>query len=241
MLDSFPSRGSLVKKKKDSQILEVTSSHFLLTDGHFRCIIKKIVEKGQMRMTQKRMQKRRMIEECAKGLFLKNDAVNTSVDEIAALAGIAKGTFYLYFKDKEELIGRVVNNLCVELLEKAFLHTQDALYSDIIQRLIAMAEYIIDYYEENPCAIRLVKNNLSVGLLQKEIYNLSELDFKGIWTELVAYCKQKGFSRRETYDRLYLIVELTSSATYFSIVEGKPDSIEQMKPIILDNVKRLLG
>ena len=44
--------------------------------------------------------------------------------------------------------------------------------------------------------IYLVKNNLSVGLLQKEIYNLSELDFKGIWTELVAYCKQKGFSRK---------------------------------------------
>lgn len=192
-------------------------------------------------MTQKRMQKRRMIEECAKKLFLKNDAVNTSVDEIAAMSHIAKGTFYLYFKDKEDLIGRVVNNLCVELLEKAFLHTQDASYPDIVRRLIAMAEYIIDYYEKNPCAIRLVKNNLSVGLLQKEIYHLSELDFGSIWTELVAYFKQKGFDGRETYDRLCLIVEMTSSATYFSIVEGRPDSIEQMKPIILDNIKRLLG
>ncbi len=192
-------------------------------------------------MTQKRLEKRRRIEECAKELFLKKDAGNTSVDEIAGLAGIAKGTFYLYFKDKEELVGRVVNNLCVELLEKAFLDTKDAHYPNIIQRLIAMAEYIIDDYSRNPGVIRLVKNNLSVGLLQKEIYHLSALDFQSIWTELVAYCKQQGFSSRETYDRLYLIVELTSSATYFSIVEGKPDSIEQMKPIILDNVKRLLG
>lgn len=192
-------------------------------------------------MTQKKMLKRQMVESCAEKLFLEKGSADISVDEITGLAGIAKGAFYLYFRDKEELIHRVVNNLCLDLLEQAFMATQQKAFPDIIERLVAMTGFIIDYFISAPNAIRLVKNNLAVGLLQREIYSLSELDFKGIWVNLVAYCKQKGFHKQEAYDRLYLIVELTSSAIYSSIVEGKPDSIDRMKPIILDNVRRLLG
>ncbi len=40
-------------------------------------------------------------------LFIKEGYDNVSVDEIIAKANIAKGTFYYYFKSKEEMLGQV--------------------------------------------------------------------------------------------------------------------------------------
>ena len=45
---------------------------------------------------------------------IKQGIVNTSINEIAKEAGIAKGTVYLYFKSREELINNVFN-YCFEM------------------------------------------------------------------------------------------------------------------------------
>ena len=43
-------------------------------------------------------------------LFAERGFAGTRVDDIAARAGVSKGTLYLYFKDKEEIFGAVVRN-----------------------------------------------------------------------------------------------------------------------------------
>jgi AcrR family transcriptional regulator len=43
------------------------------------------------------------IQEAAKGVFFKRGYQKSSVDEIAKIAGISKGTIYFYFKNKEDL------------------------------------------------------------------------------------------------------------------------------------------
>src|SRR3970282_1244923 len=47
---------------------------------------------------------RAAIREAANGLFLKQGVDNTTVDAICAAAGLSKGTFYLYFHRKEDLL-----------------------------------------------------------------------------------------------------------------------------------------
>ena len=51
-------------------------------------------------------------EICAAALELvaERGFAGTRVDDIAARAGVSKGTLYLYFKDKEEIFGAVVRN-----------------------------------------------------------------------------------------------------------------------------------
>ncbi len=44
------------------------------------------------------------IRDAAHRLFVKNGFKNTTVDAIAAAAGVAKGTFYLHFDQKEDLL-----------------------------------------------------------------------------------------------------------------------------------------
>ena len=52
-------------------------------------------------------------------LFTEKGIKNTSVDEISSSAGVAKGTFYLYFKDKYELQDRLIAKKSYQLFYKA--------------------------------------------------------------------------------------------------------------------------
>src|SRR5512132_3834692 len=47
---------------------------------------------------------RNAIREGANGLFLERGIDQTTVDAICEAAGVSKGTFYLYFKRKEDLL-----------------------------------------------------------------------------------------------------------------------------------------
>ena len=67
-----------------------------------------------MGIDEQKSAKRRGMIQAATALFAKKGHHRTTVDEITKEAGVAKGTFYLYFRDKEELLKLVMQ----ELLEK---------------------------------------------------------------------------------------------------------------------------
>src|SRR3954454_24296183 len=54
------------------------------------------------------MRKRKAIVGAATTTFLKKGYLGTSMDEIAALAGVSKQTVYKHFADKERLFSEVV-------------------------------------------------------------------------------------------------------------------------------------
>lgn len=60
------------------------------------------------------------IRDAAIALFNKQGIHNTSIQEIANQAGVAKGTIYLYFKNREELVRKVIA-YCFDLYKKAFI------------------------------------------------------------------------------------------------------------------------
>ena len=55
--------------------------------------------------------------QAAFNLFTKEDITNVSVNDIVKNAGVAKGTFYLYFKDKYD----IRNHLIAHKASKVFL------------------------------------------------------------------------------------------------------------------------
>jgi len=59
--------------------------------------------------------KRQLLLEAAQKLFSRHGYRRTSVDDIAQEAGVAKGTVYVYFNDKEALFKAVVDYFAEEL------------------------------------------------------------------------------------------------------------------------------
>ena len=71
-------------------------------------------------MESRKEQKRQSLLDAAYALFKEQGLAKTSVDEIVRGANVAKGTFYLYFHDKDQLLGQLVYNISAQVLEEAY-------------------------------------------------------------------------------------------------------------------------
>ena len=68
-------------------------------------------------MTKGEQSRQRLID-CAAELFWKNGYAATGISEILNASGLPKGSFYFYFKSKEELAVAVVSYYQAALLDK---------------------------------------------------------------------------------------------------------------------------
>src|SRR5882724_1149937 len=59
---------------------------------------------SQREGSQRSERTRAAIRNAANALFLEHGVDSTTVDAICAMAGVSKGTFYLYFRRKEDLL-----------------------------------------------------------------------------------------------------------------------------------------
>ena len=74
--------------------------------------------KGVEKMTKGKKRKQELLD-IAYNLFLQKGYENTSVDEIILNAQIAKGTFYYYFKTKEQMLEEVIDRMVEEETKQA--------------------------------------------------------------------------------------------------------------------------
>lgn len=66
-------------------------------------------------------EKKKRIEEAALALFSCNEVHQISIDQIAQKARVAKGTFYLYFHDKVQLINHLIVKESSSIINDALL------------------------------------------------------------------------------------------------------------------------
>ena len=81
-----------------------------------------------MRKNEKKM----AILNSAFSLFRQNSVSATAIDDIVQACGIARGTFYLYFKDKSDLLEQLVmikSSECMRNILEPFLNDDEAFVS----------------------------------------------------------------------------------------------------------------
>lgn len=112
-------------------------------------------------------------------LFLKNGIENTSMDDIAREAGYSKATLYVYFKNKDEIIGAITL-----LGMKAFLdYVRNCLmeHKDFKSQYFALCYALVDFQKEHPFYFECVFSEINVDLeleetpkVYYEIYEVGE-------------------------------------------------------------------
>ncbi len=93
---------------------------------------------------------REKIVSAAIELFAKKGFDKTTVDEIVNRAGVAKGTFYLYFKSKDDLVKEVAVDAMPIV---AFPSLQDPYitvsYPTLREFLLALGREFVEFYDKN--------------------------------------------------------------------------------------------
>jgi AcrR family transcriptional regulator len=86
--------------------------------------------------------RRQAILDAALTVFAERGFETARLDDVAARAGVAKGTLYLYFKDKESLFEEVVRSAVSPILERlnGLAATPDVPFDTALEAMFAMFE-----------------------------------------------------------------------------------------------------
>ena len=99
--------------------------------------------------------KRSRIQDAAVALFHEQGVEATSVNEIVRRANVAKGTFYVYYKDKKELISQILTKqhgcLMNDILNHSYEHLLEAHLYRRADHLLYSASEAASYDSEKHC------------------------------------------------------------------------------------------
>ncbi len=103
---------------------------------------------------------RRKIENVAQRLFMEKGIENTSMNDISKESGYSKATLYVYFKNKEELIGILV----LESMQKLYDYIKSALEesNDTKERYKSICYGMVKYQEEFPFYFKMVLETINI-------------------------------------------------------------------------------
>ncbi|RUL61397.1 TetR family transcriptional regulator [Dyella dinghuensis] len=111
----------------------------------------------------KDMEKRAAILEAAKALFIRNAFAGTSMDAIAAEAGVSKLTVYSHFGDKDNLFREVIRARIQDLLpEDIYSFDPSADIGEILNR-VALVHAKLDCDQENVGTFRAILSDCRQG------------------------------------------------------------------------------
>jgi len=190
----------------------------------------------------KKIKEEKMLK-TAFSLFTKKGFKETSIQDIVDNAGVAKGTFYLYFKDKYDIQNRLIEKKSQKLFSdamKALKKTNIQIFED---QIIFIIEHVIDKLNKNHLLLKFISKNLSLGVYNKaitKITNLTDSNEDTIYTLFMEGIKKNNINLKNPEVTLFMIIELTSSTTFNSILYNMPLSIEEFKPILFEEIRKLL-
>ena len=188
----------------------------------------------------KKQEKRRALLEAAYDLFLERGAAKTSVEDITSRAKVAKGTFYLYFQDKgavmQALLGRVSYQLLSDACEAVEKQTELENFPD---KMVAVIDHIIEALRKDTLVLKFLEHNfIWPGLDQIEASREAEPLMRKLLNVVLTSPEMAGRTEREIYQRITALGSMCISVCYTSVLEGKPDNIDNMKPILYDIIRR---
>ncbi|MDD7463239.1 MAG: TetR/AcrR family transcriptional regulator [Anaerococcus sp.] len=174
-------------------------------------------------------------------LFLEKGFDNTSIDEITKKSHVAKGTFYLYFKDKVDIRNKLIIDKSSEIIEEAYNHTRNKNYPSREDRIIDFCDYIINCLAGDQALLKLIHKNISTSLY-REVLEENEEDniIKQVLKDLEEDFKDT-YTQDELMINLFIILEMLGSVLYSSIIHKEPADIEVIKPYLYKNIRKILA
>jgi AcrR family transcriptional regulator len=174
--------------------------------------------------TEMREKSRKLIMESALKLFSANGFHATSINKIAADAGIATGLAYNYFTSKEDLLDKIVKEALADFPDAVNTFVQEGLDGDNFSKLI---DTVFDMVKDKKDSWRLI---ISV-MLQPDVAEIGRKNLSQFGDKLAQlyenYFRKKG--EKAVKKKVRLLIELIHAAILSFIISEDEEVLELIK------------
>ena len=196
-----------------------------------------------MNIEEQKNDKENRILNTAYKIFTEKGIKDTSVQDIVDNANVAKGTFYLYFKNKYELQDILIAKKSHKLFTEALESLRKTYITNFSDQIIYVINYVIDQLTKMPILLKFISKNLSWGVYNKTInklYERNEEEQDGLYNLFLKGVNENNLKLKNPEVTLFMIIELTSSACFNSILYNEPLPIEEFKPYLYETIRELI-
>ncbi|MBZ0281440.1 MAG: TetR/AcrR family transcriptional regulator [Anaerolineae bacterium] len=173
-----------------------------------------------------RKHRQRQILQAARDVFAKDGFDSARMDDVADASGLSKGTLYLYYKSKDDLIAGLLkttfNDLLVQL--RALLEID----KPVETRLLDYAQQMTSYMHQDASTLNIAYEFYAVAARQPNVRRLLQTyfaDYRGALTKLLEQGIQRGeFSPFNTAQAAMTLIALLEGLTLLWFTD--PDAVQ---------------
>ncbi len=175
-------------------------------------------------------------------LFTEKGMKDTSIQDIVDNANVAKGTFYLYFKDKYEIRDILIAKKSSKLFNEALKELRKNYIENLSDQVIFIINYVIDELVKAPTLLKFISKNLSSGIYNKNVRKIYEENGEdSIYKLFIKGVEDNHIELKNPEVTLFMIIELLSSTCFNSILYDEPLPINEFKPYLYDTIRNMIG
>lgn len=193
------------------------------------------------KLDEKKRQKRESLLDSAFTLFTSKGINDTSISDIVKNANMAKGTFYLYFKDKFDLRDKLITSKAMLLFRNATENLAKKNFNTLEENVIYIADSVIDQLNEDKQLLKFISKKLGWGIFQNVLTTEDEQNGGYSFNDIYYSLLEKSGRKFKNPDlMLYMIVELINSSCYNVILEQQPVTLNVLKPELYATVEDII-
>lgn len=192
------------------------------------------------KVAENKQQKKNSLLSTAFDLFTTKGFAKTSISDIVEQAGVAKGTFYLYFKDKYDLQEKLIAYKAEKLFRHAVEHSAFLQQKSFADKMIALIDDILGQMAKDPLLVRFIDKNLNYGIFRKTVER-PEIQEKLNYVEILQKAmQQEDCTWVEPDIMLYTIITLAGSTCHSIILDHDPVDLNTYKPYLYDSIRSII-
>ena len=173
-------------------------------------------------------------------LFTNNDIHTVTISDIAKKAKVAKGTFYLYFKDKDQIRDILISRESRRIFLKAQNKLEESDIQNFEEAIIYLINEILIDLESNKMILSFIEKNLSWGIFSDYVRKSYVNDDLHLRKKFHDMAKNSGFTYNNPDVVLYMILDFVGSSCYNSIINNEPLPINEYKPYLFQSIRAIL-
>ena len=184
--------------------------------------------------------KKDAIVNSAFSLFIDNGIKDTSIADIMKKAELAKGTFYLYFKDKYEVRDYLVRKKAAQIFENAIIKLNESDVSGLEDKVIFIVDNILDQLENNKILLKFIFKNLSWGILRHSMENVELNDGERAVDYIDQLLGESGENISNPEMMMFMITELVGSTAHSVILYKQPVELAELKEVLYPIIRQMI-